>query len=96
MTVTAKPGVVIPPPTGTRPHPSTRGYWLGGVLTAAAVIGAVIWVVVAFFDYQHQIDRYPRMTVPGVQPCKSPTPRPASCTTRPPAARPRRRCPNSL
>jgi hypothetical protein len=49
-----------------RPRPSTRGYWLGGLLTAGAVIGAVIWVVVAFFEYQQQIDRYPRTTVPGV------------------------------
>jgi hypothetical protein len=36
------------------------------LLTGAAVIGAVIWVVLAFFDYQRQIDRYPRLTVPGV------------------------------
>jgi hypothetical protein len=36
------------------------------LLTAAAVIGAVIWVVVAFFEYQQQVDRFPRMTVPGV------------------------------
>ena len=44
----------------------TAGYWLGGLLTGAAVIGAVIWVVLAFFGYQWQTDRYPRLTVPGV------------------------------
>lgn len=67
MTVTAPPGAVRTPPAGTtRPTPSTRGYWIGGLLTAAAVIGAVLWVVVAFFEYQQQVDRFPRMTVPGV------------------------------
>jgi hypothetical protein len=66
MTVTAPPGAVLPPPTATQPRPSTRGYWLGGILTAAAVVGAAIWLVVTFFEYQQQIDRYPRLTVPGV------------------------------
>jgi hypothetical protein len=36
------------------------------MLTSAAVIGAIIWVVVAFVGYQQQIDGYPRMTAPGV------------------------------
>ncbi len=65
MTVIGPPGTVLPPSAAARPRPSARGYWLGGLLTAAAVIGAVIWVVVAFFGYQQQIDRYPRTTVPG-------------------------------
>lgn len=65
MTVTAPPGAVMPPATRTS-RPSTRGYWIGGLLTAGAVIGAIIWVVVAFIDYQQQVDRFPRTTVPGV------------------------------
>jgi hypothetical protein len=66
MTITVSPGAVLPPSTSTPPRPSTRGYWIGGLLTATAVVGAVVWVVVAFFDYQHQIDRFPRTTIPGV------------------------------
>jgi len=66
MTVTAQPGALLSPSAPTRPRPSTRGYWLGALLTAAAVIGAAVWVVIAFFDYQHQIDRFPRTTIPGV------------------------------
>ena len=66
MTLTPSPGAVLPPPSvTTRPRPSTRGYWIGGLLTAAAVIGALIWVLVASFEYRQQVDRYPRMTVPG-------------------------------
>ena len=66
MTVTAPPGAVRPPPSVTRPRSPTTGYWIGGLLTAAAVIGALIWVLVAFLEYQQQVDRYPRMTVPGL------------------------------
>jgi hypothetical protein len=66
MTIAPPPGTALPPPAVTRPGPSTRGYWIGGLLTAAAVISAISWVVVAFFAYQQQIDGYLRMTVPGV------------------------------
>lgn len=65
MAVTASPGSVGPSSASVRRHPSTAGYWLGGLLTGAAVIGAVIWVVVGFFDYRQQINRYQRLTVPG-------------------------------
>lgn len=66
MTVTAPPGPVLSSPPTVRPRPSTRGYWVGGLLTAAAVIGALLWIVVAFFEYQQQIDRFPRTTIPGI------------------------------
>lgn len=68
MTIIVPPGAVLPPPTQptpTRPRPSTSGYWIGSLLTATAVIGAVVWIVIAFFDYQHHIDQFPRMTAPG-------------------------------
>lgn len=66
MTIAPPPGTALPSPAVTRPGPSTRGYWIGGLLTAAAIIGAISWVVVAFFAYQQEIDGYLRMTVPGV------------------------------
>jgi hypothetical protein len=66
MTIATPPGAALPPHAVIRPAPSTRGYWIGGLLTAAAIIGAISWVVVAFFAYQQQIDGYLRMTVPGV------------------------------
>lgn len=66
MTTTAPPTVVLPPPVRTPPRRvSAAGYWIGSLLTAAAVIGATCWAIVAYFDYQHRIDSYPRMTVPG-------------------------------
>lgn len=66
VAIATPPGAALPPLAVAGPGPSTRGYWIGGLLTAAAVVGAIIWVVVAFFTYQQQIDGYLRMTVPGV------------------------------
>jgi len=66
MTIATPPGAALLPPVVARRRPSTRGYWIGGLLTAAAVIGAISWIVVAFFAYQRQIDSYSRMTVPGI------------------------------
>ena len=57
MTIATPPGAALPPLVARR-RPSTRGYWIGGLLTAAAVIGAIMWIVVAFFAYQRQIDSY--------------------------------------
>jgi hypothetical protein len=67
MTVLAPSGALAKKTQTPKPSPpSTRGYWLGGLLTAAAVVGAIVWAVVTYFDYQHQIDHFRRMTVPGV------------------------------
>ena len=64
MTTTVQPPV-LPTPTSAPRRVSTAGYWIGSLITAAAVIGAICWALVAFLDYQHTLDRYPRMTVPG-------------------------------
>ena len=65
MTTTFQPPVLPRPTSAARPV-SAAGYWIGSLITAAAVIGAICWALVAFLDYQHTLDRYPRMTVPGV------------------------------
>jgi hypothetical protein len=50
---------------GTPHRPSGLGYWIGGALIAAAVIGAVIWAVLTYFGYLNQVNSFQRMTVPG-------------------------------
>jgi hypothetical protein len=35
-------------PAGTPHRPSALGYWIGGALMAAAVVGAAIWAAFAF------------------------------------------------
>ena len=74
MTTTLQPPPVSPAPATQAPvslapfrappRVSAAGFWIGGLLTAAAIIGAVCWVIVAYFDYQHRIDSYPRMAIP--------------------------------
>ena len=58
---------VSPPvrPAGTRRGASRFGYRAGGGLVAAACIGAVAWVVFAFFGLTNQVNGFQRMTVPG-------------------------------
>ena len=58
----------VPPPVGpagTRRGASRFGYWAGGGLVAAGCIGAVAWVVLAFFGLMNQVNGFQRMTVPG-------------------------------
>lgn len=51
-------------PAGTPRRPSALGYWIGGALMAAAVVGAAIWAVFAFFgDTRHQ----PGAAGPGIR-----------------------------
>src|SRR5690348_13955271 len=52
-------------PAGTSPGPSRLGYWVGGGLAVAAVLGAAVWVVLAFFGLMNQVNGFQRMTVPG-------------------------------
>jgi hypothetical protein len=52
-------------PAGPRRGASRLGYWVGGGLAAAACIGAVAWVVLAFFGLTNQVNGFQRMTVPG-------------------------------
>ena len=52
-------------PAGPRRRASRLGYWVGGGLVAAACIGAVAWVVLAFFGLANQVNGFQRMTVPG-------------------------------
>ena len=52
-------------PAGTPHRPSARGYWIGGALVAAAVIGAAIWAVLTYVGYTNQVDSFQRMTAPG-------------------------------
>jgi hypothetical protein len=52
-------------PAGPRRGASRLGYWVGGGLVAAACIGAVAWVVFAFFGLTNQVNGFQRMTVPG-------------------------------
>jgi hypothetical protein len=60
---TPAPRAVRPP--GAPHRPSTRGYWIGGALIAAACIGAAIWAVLTYLGYLNQVDSFQRMTAPG-------------------------------
>ena len=60
---TSPPVPVGAPHRGLRPP--TRGYWAGGALIAVAVIGTIVWAVLAWIGLNHRIDGFPRITVPG-------------------------------
>ena len=52
-------------PAGRQHGPSSLGYWIGGGLIAAAVVGAAIWAVLTYFGYLNEVDSFQRMTAPG-------------------------------
>ena len=52
-------------PAGTPHRPSTVGYWIGGALLAAGVVGAAIWAVLTYSGYLNQVNSFQRMTTPG-------------------------------
>jgi hypothetical protein len=43
---------------------SKKGYWIGGAVIAAGVLGAVLWFVVGFVRIDDQIDGFQRAPVP--------------------------------
>jgi hypothetical protein len=45
---------------------SQAGYWIGGVLVAAGVIGAVLWFVGSLVRLSDEVDRFERVRLPGV------------------------------
>ena len=44
---------------------SRAGYWLGGALVAAGVLGAVVWLVVSFLAIDDKVGDFQRVPVPG-------------------------------
>ena len=69
-------------PAGPRRGASRLGRWVGGGLVAAACIGAVAWVVLAFFSLANQVNGFQRMTVPGTRPSTWPKWAPVSCISK--------------
>src|SRR5512142_1515711 len=64
MSVTSPAPQAVRPP-GTPHRPSIHGDWIGGALTAAAIIGAAIWALLTYLGYLNQVDSFQRMTAPG-------------------------------
>lgn len=48
-----------------RARPSAAGYWLGGVVIALAVAGAITWFVVGMVRFVDALDDLARVDVPG-------------------------------
>ena len=44
---------------------SRAGFWLGGALVAAGVLGAVVWFVVSFLAIDDKVGDFQRVPVPG-------------------------------
>ena len=44
---------------------SRAGYWIGGVLTVASVLGAVLWGVLSFLSIGDRVDGFARAPAPG-------------------------------
>lgn len=44
---------------------SRAGYWIGGGLVAAGVVGAVLWFVLSFMNLDNEIDGFQRVPLPG-------------------------------
>ena len=44
---------------------SRRGYWIGGGLIVAGVLGAVLWFVLSLVRLGDQVDEFQRVRVPG-------------------------------
>jgi hypothetical protein len=46
---------------------SRAGYWIGGGLLAAGIVGAILWGVLAFARLSGSIDDFERSAIPGTQ-----------------------------
>jgi hypothetical protein len=44
---------------------SRAGYWIGGGLIAAGVVGAVLWFVLSLVNLNNEVDDFQRVPVPG-------------------------------
>jgi hypothetical protein len=44
---------------------SRAGYWIGGGLIAAGVVGAVLWFVFSLLNLDNEVDDFQRVPVPG-------------------------------
>ena len=44
---------------------SRAGYWIGGGLIAAGVVGAVLWLVLSLMNLDNEVDDFQRVPVPG-------------------------------
>jgi hypothetical protein len=63
MPVTTPSARSAPPVVRTRL--STRAYWVGATSIVAATVGAVIWIVLAWFAFARHVDGFQRTTIPG-------------------------------